>query len=87
MPRPIDSCGVASGHGLALPVDFAGRAGVDGGQDLDEGGLAGAVLADDGVDLALLEGQVDAFQRMRRAEALVELFEDEDRRAEDGAAD
>ena len=44
---------------LALPVDFAGRALMDGGQDLDERGLAGAVLADDRVNLAFLEGQID----------------------------
>ena len=54
---------------------------MDGGQHLDQRRLAGAVLADDGVNLAFVEGQVDALQRVRRAEALVELFQDEDRGA------
>ena len=54
---------------------------MDAGQQLDQRRLAGAVLADDRVDLAFFESQVDGFQRMGCAETLVELFEDEDRRA------
>ena len=32
---------------------------MDGGQHLDQRRLAGAVLADDGVNLAFLEGEID----------------------------
>jgi hypothetical protein len=61
----------------AAPQRFARGARVDGGQRLDQGRLAGAVLADDGVDFAFLEGEVHRLQRVRRAEALVQLLERE----------
>ena len=45
--------------------------GADGaGQDIHEGALAGAVLADQRADLARLERQVDAIERDGRAEPL-----------------
>ncbi len=50
---------------------------MDAGQQLDQGRFAGAVLADDGVNFAFLECQVDAFQRVRGAEPLVEFFQNE----------
>ena len=53
---------------------------MDAGQKLDQRRFTGAVLADDGVDLALFEGEVDCLQGMGRAEALVELVERQDRR-------
>jgi hypothetical protein len=45
---------------------------VDAGEQLDQRRLAGPVLADDGVDLAGLEGEVDRLERVGRPEALVE---------------
>ena len=51
------------------------------GEQLDQRRLAGAVLADDGVNLALVESQIHGFERVGRAEALVELVQGEKRRA------
>ena len=42
---------------LAFPQDLAAGSTDDAGQKLDQGGFAGAVLADDRVDLAALERQ------------------------------
>src|SRR5207237_1400695 len=44
--------GVVVGDGLAVDFQGAGVGGDGAGDDLDERGLAGAVLADQGVDLA-----------------------------------
>ena len=49
-------------HGLPVPEIY--------GEDLDEGALAGAVLADQRADLARLKRQVDAVERDGRAEPL-----------------
>ena len=43
------------------------------GEQLDQRRLAGAVLADDCVNLALFEGQIDGVEGVRGAEPLVEL--------------
>ncbi len=64
----------------ALPDDLAARFQVHAGQQLDERGLACAVLADDGVDLPRLEGEVDMLQRVRAGEALVEFSKFEEGR-------
>ncbi len=45
---------------LAVEHHLAGVLGVDAGQDLHQGGLAGAVLAAQPHDLAALQGEVDA---------------------------
>ena len=79
MPRSIASCGRGERDRLAVPEDLAAAARMDAGQQLDQGRFAGAVFADDGVDFALLEGEVDGLQRMGGAEALVELAQLEDR--------
>jgi len=50
---------VAHGHPFALPVDFAGVRLGHAVDDLHQGALAGAVLAEQGVDLAWLDRQVD----------------------------
>ena len=55
---------------LALEDHLAGVALVDAGQDLHQGGLAGAVLADQGVDLALADVEVDVGERQHAGEAL-----------------
>ena len=66
---------------LAAPKDFAGGSGIDAGQQLDQGRLARAVFADDRMDFALFERQIHRLERMGRAEAFVELVQDEERRA------
>ncbi len=50
---------VAHGHPFALPVDRAGVRLGDAVDDLHQGALAGAVLAEQGVDFARLDRQVD----------------------------
>jgi hypothetical protein len=54
---------------------------MDSGEQLDQGRLAGPVLADDGVDFACLKGQIDGLQSVGGAESLIELFENQKRRA------
>ena len=54
----------------AVKRDLAGVGLVDAGQDLDEGALAGAVFADEGVDLGRQQRQGNAVQRLGGAEAL-----------------
>src|ERR1700736_6628258 len=46
--------------------------------DLADGRLAGAVLADDGVHLAGAEIEIDGVEHPRRAEALLDLVEADD---------
>ena len=50
-------------------------------EHLDERRFAGAVLPDDRMDLARLELQINRFQGMGGSETLVELLENEQRRA------
>ena len=58
-----------------LPVDEDLSVGgaVECAEDLQERGLAGAALADDGEYLALLHAEVHAFQHFQRAEGLVQV--------------
>ena len=55
--------------GPAFPEYLAGGRRDDAGEELDEGRLAGAVLTDDGVDLARLEGEIRRLQRMRAGDS------------------
>ena len=64
----------------AFPQDLARGPLVHAGQRLDECRLAGPVLADDGVDLARQEVEVDALQRMGGAKAFVEFLQGQDGR-------
>ena len=66
---------------LAFPKHFTAGAHMDAGEQLDQGGFAGAVLADDRVDFACLKGQIDGFQRVGGAESFVEFLEHQKRRA------
>ena len=45
---------------------------MDAGEDLDEGGLAGAVVADEGDHLAGVDPEVDVGERLDGAEALAD---------------
>ena len=63
------------------PQDFPRRARMNAGQKLDQRRFSRAVLADDGVNLALFERQIDGFEGLRRPKALVELAQRDQRRA------
>ena len=56
----------------AVEQDLAGVGLVDARQDLDQGRLAGAVLAEQRMDLAATDVEVDVIERQRRGEALDE---------------
>jgi hypothetical protein len=60
----------AQADGLAAQNHLALIVGVHAGDDLHQRALAGAVFADQGVDLALFQGEIHALQRMHAAEAL-----------------
>ena len=62
--------GAGDGHRLPLPDQLALIDRVDPGDALDQGRLAGAVVADEGHDLAVGRAQVRATQGVDRAEAL-----------------
>ncbi len=73
--------GAACVHGVlgleveAVEVDGAGVGGMGAGEDLHEGALAGAVFADQGVNLAGLDGEVDATKGLGGAESLADAGE------------
>ena len=61
---------IVKADGLALQQHFAGVRREHAGEDVHERRLAGAVLAEQRVDLAALEVEIDAAQRLHAAEAL-----------------
>ena len=61
----------------AVDADFALIGTVDAAQDIDEGGLSGAVLAEQGMDLPAAQLEVHAVQRDDAAEALADAAERE----------
>ena len=67
--------GAVQVHHVALEPDLAGVEGVDAGDALDQGALAGAVVTDEGGDLAGVDLEVDTVQHLHRAEALVDSRE------------
>ena len=68
------------GDRLAVEADVALVVGLHAGETLDEGRLAGAVVADEGGDLAGVGLEVDALQDADRAEALDDPVQFDDRR-------
>ena len=67
-------------HRLALPHQVAGGRLVDAGDALDQRALARAVVPDQGGDLPGRDVQVDAGQRLHRAEALADVLQPQQRR-------
>ena len=67
------------GHVLAIHAERAAVRPMHPGDDLDERGLAGAVLADQRVDLAGIGGEVDVLQRLHAGERLRDALELEQR--------
>ena len=74
MPAAIASCGEAKWHGLPSTSDRAAVGTIHAAQDADERRFAGAVLADDGMDFAERDVEVDIVERDRRAEPLADVF-------------
>ena len=72
MPRAAASRGVARAHRDAVELDGAVVVGVGAAQDLDQGGLAGAVLAAQHVHLGAPGVEVDVGEDRHRAEALAD---------------
>jgi hypothetical protein len=66
--------------GPAGELEAAGVGRVEPGDHVEEGGLAGAVGADEAVDLAALDAQPDVGQRLQAAEALADAGHGEQRR-------
>ena len=62
----------ADAHGLAVDADFAGVGFVEAVEDRHQRRFAGAVLADDAVDDAALDDEIDVLVGVNRAEALVD---------------
>nr|WP_272914340.1 hypothetical protein [Bordetella parapertussis] len=61
-PARQAAMGGHGGQGLAAKGNGAGRDGLHAGQAAQQGGLARAIGADDGDDLAAVDLQVDAVQ-------------------------
>ena len=78
-PEPRGVLGPVDVHGLALEADLAAVDRVDARDALDERRLAGAVVADEGHDLARRHVEVDLEQRLDRAEALRDSLQFQDR--------
>ena len=70
MPRSSASRGEANDHRLAVDRDLAARRTVDAREDLDQRRFAGAVVAEQAMDLAELDLERDVAQRDHRAEEL-----------------
>ena len=58
--KPAGGAGARNSHRLALPDDLAARRRKNAEQHLHQGGLAGAVLAEQGMGFTGLDGEVDA---------------------------
>ena len=72
MPRSAASRGPLISTGSSVELERAGGGRLDPGEDLHERRLAGAVLAEQRGDLARDDVEVDAAQRVRGAEHLVD---------------
>jgi hypothetical protein len=66
-------------HRSPLPCRGAGVRWLGSGNGLDQGRLAGAVVADQADDLAAVDLEVDVLERLDRAEALREALQREER--------
>ena len=82
MPAAIASCGLAKVAAPAVDQDNAAVGTMHAAKDANERRLAGAVLADDGVDFADGDVEVDAGERHGGAEMLADALE---RRRPDGS--
>ncbi len=79
MPRAIATFGEVRLTSLAGEEDAPERRLVGAGQDLDQGRLAGAVVADQADDLAGLGVEIDAGQRVDAAVPLLQRLAADER--------
>ncbi len=75
MPCSIASRGLDDGERLAAPADLAGVGLDQSGEDLQQRRLAGAVLADERMRLALGHVEADAAQRVDGAKRFLNVVE------------
>ena len=68
--EPLRVLGRGDADRLTVDADLAGVLLLDAGHDLDQGRLAGAVFAEEGVDLAAIERQGDVLEGQSCAELL-----------------
>ena len=80
MPRRCASAALRIGDRLAGEEDLAAVGLVDAGHDLDQRRFAGAVLAEQRVDLARIERERHVLERLGRVEALGDVAHLENRR-------
>ena len=80
MPRRTRRCGGMSVMSLPSKTIAAGGRLDAAADQADEGGLAGAVRADDGADLARHDGEVDVVDGLQAAEVAAEPARGEQRR-------
>ena len=73
VPYGVD--GPEPAHGLALDADAARVRLVDPGDDLDQRGLAAAVLSGKAVHLAVVERQVNVLEGLDAAEGLADALQ------------
>ena len=79
MPSAVARARIADRDRLALEAYLAAVDRVDAREALDQRGLAGAVVTDEGRDLSRVDVEVDVVQDVDGAEALVELRDLKDR--------
>ena len=72
MPAAIASCGLAKWQSSPSIAIVAAVGAMHAAEDADQGRLAGAVLADQRVDLAEGDVEIDVVERERRAELLAD---------------
>ena len=71
-------------HMLAVVIDGAGIGTQHAGGNADQRRFAGAVLADDGMNLAGHDNDINTFERLHRAEALAHVGKRHDRHVRGG---
>ena len=72
MPSAFACLGLATWTGLAVEEVLAAVEGVDAGEALDQGALAGTVVADERGHMPEADGEVDVVQDLHGTEALVD---------------
>ena len=77
---------IVEAHRLAADLDLATVGRIDPGDDLDEGGLAGAVLAQQGVDLAAMQIEAHGIERPLPREILGDVAHRQQGNARTGVA-
>ena len=78
--RGLRGARIVEANGPPLQKHFASVRSEDAGEDVHERRLAGAVLAEEGMNLAALEVEIDAAQSLHAAEMLGDPAHDEQRR-------